>query len=367
MAIYYVDPSTGDDTTGDGSSGSPWKTIQHALDTGTWSTTSGNTLRLANTAAAVLTSPIDFDTSVALLEAPLCIEGWDNGGSITATGPWGSTISPAGEIDGNDAVAYLCDANTRYVTFKNLKMHSTTSFVLSLSSSTNVVSCEVYNAGALRTIAAAGLTALYNCYIHTDQTTGELIYNAATVIGCELSRGGDGIRLSGANGVCSRNLIHGITGTGILCAADNQIVSNNTVDGADASAGENGIEVSGATVEHCAIFNNLIANFSGAGSKGVYIPTGAPPALLGNNAFYNCTTDEDSITPACDLANITESSDPFTASASDDFSLVSGANSIAAAMLSNPDPANPDNIGAWQDYSSGGGGGGGQTAHVFAG
>jgi hypothetical protein len=366
MAIYYVDPSTGDDTTGDGSSGSPWKTIQHALDNGTWATTTGNTLRLANTTAAVLTSPIDFDTSVALGEAPLCIEGWDNGGSITATGPWGSTISPCGEINGNDAVAYVCDANTRYVTFKNLKIHSTTSYVLSLSTSTEIINCEVYNGGTLRTITAGGSSSFYNSYVHTDQTTGEVIYAAATIIGCEIAGGGNGIRLTGTNGVCSRNLIYGGTGSGIVFGFDHQIVSNNTIDGSDASDGGIGIEINSANVEHSVIFNNLVANFSGVGSKGVSIVTGAPCSLLGNNSFYNCTTDEDAPTPACDLANITESSDPFTDSSTGDYSLVTGANSIGAAMFTNADPDNPDNIGAWQDYSSGAGGGGGSGGRARA-
>jgi hypothetical protein len=33
MASYFIDPAGGDDGTGDGTVGNPWKTIQHALDT----------------------------------------------------------------------------------------------------------------------------------------------------------------------------------------------------------------------------------------------------------------------------------------------------------------------------------------------
>ena len=146
MADCYVDDTNGLDDAGTaGTSGDPYASIQYALDNfGSWSTTAGNTLHLANTSAFVLTTALDFDTSVAKAEAPLGVVPWDNGGSLTGTGPLGETISPCAEIDGNDAVASFCDANTAYVCCKDLKIHSTTAYVTNVGIlSNNTVFCCV--------------------------------------------------------------------------------------------------------------------------------------------------------------------------------------------------------------------------------
>lgn len=364
MADCYVDATNGTaHPTGTGTSGNPYATIQDALDNfGSWSTTSGNTLYLANTAAFVLTSSIDFDTSVAKAEAPLVVTSWDNGGSLTATGPQGATISPAAEIDGNDAVASICDASTTNVTFYKIKAHSTTSTVLPLSTNSMVYCCEVYNG----TETIGGLNnQVVGSYIHTDQTG---IFGSVTdcrvIIGNEIE---GGYRGAGANagGVIALNYIHGQTDEAICIYADQNSIILNTIDGTGADSDATGINTLNnlTAYEHNIIVDNIISNWSGATAKGVDMPTGTPSAMIGNNAFYNNTTDTSVPTSGLDFTNITESSDPFTAVGSNDYSLVSGASSINASVLIG-NGATQAHVGAWQDFSASGGGGG-ETTSVF--
>lgn len=364
MADVYVDPTNGDDGAGDGSSGSPYASLEYAVSNGTFSTTSGNSIFLANTSANVLSATLDV-TSVATLEAPLVIQAWDNGGSLTVSGPLGRTFSPGAKIDGNDAATYILQANARHVTLKNLELFDTTSSVLFLNDFCSVINCHIHGSGSTSyTCFTNGH--YFNSLIDAGATGGYAMYNVRSVRGCEVKGGDEGIRIGLVGGVIEGNLIHDFDDTGILVVGDFILVAGNTIDG----SGSNGIDAIGIEngnqyYEAVRIFNNLVTNFDGTGEKGIYFATGSPCGILGNNAFYNNDTDIDAPTAAYTIANVTETSDPYTDSANNDYSLVSGAASIGAAIITNADPDNPDNIGAWQDYSSGGGGATpGMTAHV---
>lgn len=359
MAIVYVDPATGDDGTGDGSSGNPYASIQGAHDNyGSWSTTSANTIRLANTAADVLSATIAI--TIATVEAPLVIEGWDNGGSLTATIFRGQTVT-CGEIDGNDAVASIF-SNEPYLVLRRLKMHSTTSYVVYLGTSSSLLQCEVYN-GASRNVWAANNNLVFGCRVHNDTYTAGhanvFLSTGSSVRNTDVFSNDIGIYVSAANASVINCLVHDVRSTGIMIAQDAQTIAKNTVDGLGSDADAVGIDTLNGLYEMATVIDNLVTNFSGASAVGIRDASGAPMAVCGNNGFYNNTTNESlTHTPGWAPANITESGNPYTNAAADDFSLVPGASSNGAALLFNEDPSNPDNIGYWQDHSTGGGGGG---------
>jgi len=380
MAVIYVDPLNGTDNgdAGRGEDEGPdaYASISYALaNYGSFSTTTANTIKVADTAADVLTAPLDADTSVSSVDAPLGIVGYhydgSNGGTagaLTVSLPWGATVSGA-EIDGDDAVSYIFDSATNYVHLANLKVHSTTSYVLYLNAACTVMNCEVFNgsSGLIR-LAANGV--VRSCKVYNDVSTGAIgVYTASSVCFCEISGVDTGIYLNGTNKNLSHNLIYNVADEGIRLAIDYASIFGNTIDGGGGNSTACGIRNSNdsANFEMARISDNLITNFDGATSKGIYLVSGTTPSINGNNAFYNNTTDSDTPPGAIGYPDISEGSDPYTDSASEDFSLTSGASSLGAAMFHLADPANPDNIGAWQDYSSGGGGGGGQTSHTFAG
>ena len=379
MAVIYVDPLNGTDNTDSGrgetegtgsvSGAGAYASISYALaNYGSFSTTEGNTIKLADTAADVLTSSLDTDTSVASANAPLCIEGYhydgSNGGTagaLTMTLPFGNSGVTCGEIDGNDAVSYLFDVNTTNTILKNLKLHSTTSYVIWFTAGSFVYDCEIYNGGSAGTAYLGSVEMAQGLYVHTDQSGGTAIFYPKLVDQCEVKGHATGCILNtGGPGGITNSLIHGFTTIGLSIANSHARIENNTIDGGSLTSNTEGIKWTNAAFDKAVVINNLITNCSATGCNAIEFPSGASLALLGNNAFYNNTTDESADTPALDFDNITETSDPYTDSANDDFSLVSGALSNDAAILTNHNR----NVGAWQEKPTGGGGGG-ETTSVF--
>lgn len=369
MATIYVDPLNGTDNAdagrGETDGTSAYASISYALaNYGSFSTTTGNTIFLADTAADVLSSSIDTDTTVAKVESPLAIVGYhydgSNGGTagaLTVNIPFGQSVS-GGEIDGNDAVAYLFDANTTYTRLINLKLHSVTSYVLYFNgANSQCQNCEIYDGGITYTTFGGSY---FNCLIDGGATGGIVVRGGNLMMGNEIKGGDEGIYYADPDSVCIGNLIYDFDDAGIqMPGTDRSIIANNTIDGTGGGADAIGIEALNANNEANLIFNNLITNFDGASSKGIYAPTGSPSWEINNNAFYNNTTDLDAPDSGYDGTNITESSDPYTDQAGGDYSLVSGASSNDAAIYTN----HTSNIGAWQEKPTGGGGG--ETTSVF--
>lgn len=366
MATIYVDPSNGTDNAdagrGEGEGTSAYASVGYAVSNyGSFSTTSGNVIYLADTSADVLSAQI---ANIGTIAAPLLIEGYhydgSNGGSagtLTATGPFSTTIDPVGEIDGNDAVTQLF-ASLTYTTLKNLKLHSTTSNVLRGGAGTFAVNCEIYNGGGSYVQREMDL---YACYVHNDT---DLPINSfrSNVWFSEMKTCDVGLDLNEAIGGAFWSLIHDYNDAGIQFTSDRIQVVGCTCDGTGSNSDSRGIQHSGDSAAHQgnSILDTLITNHSGATAIGIHTPTGAACMWRENIHVYNNTTNLSGPSAAWE-STVTETSDPYTDSASDDFSLVSGALSNAAATVSR-DPANPDNVGALQDNSSGGAG---ETTSVF--
>ena len=99
MAIYYISP-TGNDTTGTGAIGNPWKTLKKACDT---VTTAGDTIHVnAGTYLEVLQCYV----------APgVNLEGDGDTSVIQSTWPWSFqaavSLESVGGVNGNQSVSYL--------------------------------------------------------------------------------------------------------------------------------------------------------------------------------------------------------------------------------------------------------------------
>lgn len=370
MAIIYVDPTNGTDNgdagRGESAGSSAYASIDYAITNyGSWATTEGNTINLANTSADTLTGSI-ATSAIATANSQLVIQGYDAGGSLTLTGPYLNTITNAGHIDGNDAVA-ACFSAPNYVTFKNIKLMNWTGNQ-SAGTASLYLQCELAEGGGSYTLTGADAFNMIGCYLHTSSSPTYAVYRPASMFRCRVvTGGGSGVFLNGLYQELCQCFISGFSTVGIQSNNDRQFIARNTIDGHNGGSSAVGIKSGGAAADGINIWDNIIANLDGASAVGISAVTGSALGIVGNNAYYNNTTDTDYDTPSCAITDVTESTDPFTDSSTGDYSLVTGANSIGAAMFTNADPANPDNIGAWQDYSSGGGGGGGQTAHVFAG
>ncbi len=351
MATYYVDPQNGDNGTGDGSIGTPWATTQYAIDNGTWSTSVPNSLKIANTAAEVFSSSLTL-TGISNREYPFLFEGYDAGGSLTGDGPFGTTIDPVGEWDGDNAIS-IFHGNQAYVSYKNLKMHGTTSY-LSRTSSGGMINCDISDVGT--STGPRGLISVINSRLDGGTSALGTLYQCGNVTCCEVIGGAVGVNITTASSVVENNLIRGQSGKAVNID-DGTVFRNNTLDGTGGDSDLVGVLIDPAQ-ENVQVYNNVFANFSGGTAKALESQTGANMVIYGNNSYYNNTTDADIVADAASvLPDFSETSDPFTDRAGGDYSITSGALSIGASLFTNADPSNPDDLGAVQDYSSGGGGG----------
>ena len=351
MATYYVDPQNGDNGTGDGSIGTPWATTQYGIDNGTWSTTVPNSLKIANTVAEVFSASLTL-SGLTNREYPFLFEGYDAGGSLTGGGPFGTTIDPVGEWDGDNAIATF-HGYQGYISCKNMKMHGTTSN-FSRTAYGVTMNCDIYDVGTSN--GPRGFISVTNSRIDGGTSLYGTVYQCGNLNYCEVIGGAIGILISTAGSVIENNLIRGQSGK-VVHIDDDTTFRNNTIDGTGGDSDLVGVLID-QYQESVQVYNNVFANFSGATAKALESQSGANMVIYGNNSYYNNTTDADIVADAATtLPDFSETSDPFTDRAGGDYSITSGALSVGASLFTNADPSNPDDLGAVQDYSSGGGGG----------
>ena len=75
LTNYYVDPGSGSDVTGTGTVGSPWASVQHALDNITRDATNGDQINIKAGTADVLSSPAPSEM-LLLTCHPSCAMRW---------------------------------------------------------------------------------------------------------------------------------------------------------------------------------------------------------------------------------------------------------------------------------------------------
>jgi hypothetical protein len=357
MAFAHVDPSAGIDSTGRGSVASPYASIQYAHDDraawadGAASTTETNVIYLWNTAADILSATIAV--TMATVDAQLIIEGYDGGGALTCTLPWGET-GLCGEIDGNDAIASIF-SNEAFLTLRKIKAHSTTSYCVWLAGGGTIENSHIYNGGA-RSVWLSLDGTLRNSFIEHDifSVNQYAVFISGNVFDCEIVGGDIALYLGGGANIAERTLIHGADTFGLVIGQDYQQIRGCTIDGTGSSSGAKGISQNAGTSEGGIVLDCIITNWINTSSHGIQDTSGAPLKTVGNNFFRNNNTDESyTHTPNQAAPDTALAADPFTDAAADDYSLVSGCAAIGGALFSNPDLSNPLNAGAFQDLSGG--------------
>ena len=159
-----------------------------------------------------------------------------------------------------------------------------------------------------------------------------------------------------------RNVIVNNTGDGInityvnaqLVRIENNTIAGNSSDGSD--------DTTGYGVPLLSIYNNI---FDSNGGYGLNLPSSSRSPVMVNNAYRNNTSGERSSTVPAGENDITLSADPFTDSASGDWSLNTTAGGGAELRSISYPTAFPDgqtstylDIGAVQHADPVGGGGG---------
>ena len=369
MAIThsYVDYGAGSDATGDGTIGTPWKTLQKAFDTLVRNANDGNQVNLKAGTAHVNAAALDLTTFIA-------------GGALAAVGPlivrgYTAAANDGGmaEIDCGGATMFAA-ATYDFVYLIDLEMHTFgNANGVVLDTHCMLFRCEVHRGASIpsnKFLVYIGTgTMVLGCYIHDagelPSSPGAAIYgfsNPAMIVGNYIANCNGGI-FGGYGWGIHNNVIYlnSTLGYGIQ-ATYQAIVTGNTIY--NAAAGTNyGINIpnSGGQLP---VLNNIICGFSGAGGEGINT---ANLPLAGYNAFWNNTanyTVSDQRFVDLTANDVALGADPFTDAASGDFSLTAAAKTALAAkgwplayLGAHANTVPNLNIGPIQMAASSGGGG----------
>lgn len=316
---YYVDPDSGDDASGDGSSGSPWKTIQHALDNITQGA-DGDQINIKSGTADTLTAALDVTGTYGTPtgDKPLILRGYtssaDDGGE--------------GEID-CDTYALFSQTTLDGINLIDLYIHGSRDggdYLVNVDDYCNVDHCRI-----VMTSDGSWAEALY-----LDQygiITGSYIKSAGDGVrcganvrmyGCTLELEGNNKVFEGSPSFISHSIFvlpSSYSGDGIHIARA-QVIQYCTIYCAGSGTGI-GIQVADYGDGGLLVANNIIEGLSGAGGKGIEIAASVPfAAVVRNNAVYNCTTAIDNNSDDAQVRdNDILSSAPLTDPANDDFSI----------------------------------------------
>lgn len=374
MAIIHIDYTNGDDTTGDGSSGTPYKTLTKAFAV----LTTSDSIKIANTSAQQETN-IAFPALTFTVDIPLIIEGWDNGGSIVIDNPV-ADITGVGEIDNSGTTSALFSNAISHVKFYRIKFSDfATNFWSTTKSNVSFVECEFYNCATMGTLTTG---TFLNCAFYGAATTTEHTLGTSTaVINCFFNRTRFGA--VGASCTIINNIFYSITGYAIQIGSsgDGTRIINNTFIGLNLNSAtlNRGILYNNAASEDIIIIGNHFQNFSGSGGYGMEATATIPTTrgtilMLGGNSFYNVNTAYESGFTAATVVDITatdivESSDPLI----DVSNLEFGKKTTATSYQSNPSFTGYPETNTVQFLTTGavadeaGTGGGGDTESSYAG
>ena len=307
MADIHCDYGVGDDTTGDGSAGNPYKTLQKAVDV---CAASGDFIWVGDSADQVLSASIDWTTGYAGVLTT--IRGWDQSA--------GAGVAGVGTIDGNSAVTTLFSITSMpaNVTLFQMILKGGTSTQASMPSTGHLVQCEVDgSAGSSHGITyATGAGSVVDCYVHGCGGTGiRMTASSGYSVGNHLSGNGNpAIDLQGDYSVCEDCLVQSAGAIGIRMQGVRPLCKGNTVY--DTASGTHGFDVQ---VSGGVFLNNIIVGFTNGIRRG---GVNNKPQVQGYNHFFGNTTNyQGSVTPFTDIGN-DETTDPgFTAAGSGDYSV----------------------------------------------
>lgn len=364
MATYYVDAATGNDLTGDGSSGTPWATPGRACDnTKTTFMVGGDILYIKNGTYALTGSGANvgggpINPPAGTSAAPTRIIGYNSttGDLDTVSGiatAWANfpvlAASASGAVPAiNSNLSYVYWFNlvanaasqaTRAMWFQatnsratNCRARQSTAYGLNVDGTAILTNCEI-DGNATRGLYCAGSTLAEGCVIHGNTGPGAFVdANRTTFLRCRIyantGASSDGIYIAGSFGPwvrhCSfygsgRDAIHLNDAT----SGDLASIHDNVFYGATGKA------INSATTNYGSIDADYNAYVSGALSN---VPAGAH--------------------------DVTITGDPYTSSSTGDLTLNNTAGA-GAACRGAAGTANAD-LGAFQTAGTGG-----STVYIF--
>jgi hypothetical protein len=314
----YVATTSGDDATGDGSSGNPFQTVQHVLDNVTRDTTNGDKIFVSG--EDVLSASLDFTTwGSPTLTAKTVLRNW-------VGGPDG-----AGGLDGNNGNFALWNKNHVSAIGLNLHNTGTEKIVIVDGDGRNYFQDCVFfdnsNGWALDNNGGANHGGVFGCSF--SNCGGVALH--ANVFGSWFFEGptntfsnGMAIRAAESNRTIWGNIITlkaSSANDGIQCFGGNAniIIAHNSILSSSGTGKGIYFDTNGSVV----VFNNLIEGFSGTGGIGISLndwTTTMDNWAVANNAVFNCATayDLDSDTVFTD-DNESLGSTPFAKSGSNTF------------------------------------------------
>ena len=279
MADVYCDDTNGNDTTGTGTSGAPYQTLQKAVD----NAARGDTIYIANTSAQVLSSALSFGTGYnATGTGETLITSWDNGGSLTLTVPGATGAVTAAKIDASGLTVGWATSVQPYITLSNLIVDSSnTSNSVSTNGYWNFLRCH---------------------FLATTKTSGFHVNSARRVIDCTFENYGvlsvtaliAGCFFNNVSSYAVYQSSQQILGN-VFYSGSSYTGSNPLVDpGSPDSFIEGNTFISGsartgpfvAARQDSYIANNVFQGASGVGGSG--IDAESKHVIISNNIFYDC-------------------------------------------------------------------------------
>jgi hypothetical protein len=348
MADYYIDPATGNDVTGSGTSGSPWATLQKGVN----SATGGDTIFLANTSPDVFTTPLTWNTGFGATSSgnPLRIAGWDNGGSLVMAMPGAQTDVVVGEVNGNSTVANYDSSSGRPafvhyigIRFKDFVPASAQAMVHGIGIYSSFINCEFAGITQFEFGLYAGSTECWviGCYFHGHPQARGISSGGGHIHGNYFAVHGYAAIISGSKASFCNNIVRSSSTDYdplVQCNTTNILVANNTfhVDSGVSTAG-----CITASAEEQVIINNIFSGFNGAGGTGI----GNSVNVTGHNCFYNVATSE--VAPDYSLGNNVTTDPAFANTATADFT-PSGTDVLDSGLPRFPgsETNNPSDMGA---------------------
>ncbi len=377
MAITqnYVDYGAGNDTTGDGTVGTPWKTLQKAFDTCTRNATDGNQINLKAGTAHVNAAALDLTTFVAggalSVTAPLIVRGYTSA----------ANDGGMGEIDCGGLTMWASAAYS-HIHMVDLEVHTFGDNHGVVLTTAFMHHCEVHKgasspSGKYLISFTGNYSTVSGCYVHDagagaargiSNGGGESSKTISNYILLNTDTDGAGVGVLGA--VVQANVIlcksTGITG--ITGLAGSFLVGNVCYN---TTAGTGRGIYTGTSDPRTFVLNNIICGWSGAGGDG--IEAIGNQNIIGYNAFYNNTanyTVADQTFINLTANDVALGADPFTDAANGDFSLTAGGKTAlrglgwpAAYLGAHANTDGHVTIGAVQYGEAEAGGGGANPMH----
>lgn len=352
---YFCDFVNGDDATGDGSVGTPWKTFRGSLSNITRDVYHGDQINVRDTGTDAVDATEDITSSYGYPDfpSPLIIRGYTDAADDGGVG----VLSGA-------ATRTIISTNADHVICKDMRFtDSGAARLIKTDNYWDFVSCEFDNTtgDGVRIDDDCRLT---DCYLHNIGGIGLSTGTRSGARACVFENGANDFTT--AFNPSSSSWAYIIDSIFDIDGATNAISNSSTeLRVANCSLYSNagtGYGITGSSSARSVVFiNNLVEGFSGVGGKGIRLLGNWQIREYGGNAAYNNTTNYD-VTGDILLNwgdNESLSASPFTDAGADDFSPADTGNVWAGSFpttYTGLSQANSRDKGALQHAAAGGGG-----------